>query len=130
MKCLLVSASGTRMESALIVVYTRAAMMLRLWQSKLTAAARCELEADSRKVCVLVCVCSTQMGSACCRDYAPALIVVCNRAAMKLRLVEQACSCCTVRGGRGEGGLKRYACSYLPLPLGCRVFATATTHSS
>ena len=84
MKCLLVPASGTRMESALIVVCIRAAMMLRLWQSKLTAAARCELEADSRKVCVLVCVCSTRIESDCRRDYAPTLIMICNRATMKL----------------------------------------------
>ena len=40
------------------------------------------------------------MESACRRDHAPALIVVCNGAAMmKLRLMEQACGCCTVRGG-------------------------------
>ena len=41
----------------------------------------------------------TRVESACRPDHAPALIVVCNGAAMKkLRVVEQACGCCAVRG--------------------------------
>ena len=50
--------------------------------------------------------------------------MVCTGAAINLRLVEQACGCSTVRGGR----LKVLACSCLPPALGWRVLATATTH--
>ena len=49
---------------------------------------------------MLIVAFGTRMESACCRGQAPALIVVCNRAAMKLRLMEQACGCSTVRGGQ------------------------------
>ena len=56
------------------------------------AAPRCEAEADAR--CVLVSAVCTRMESACRRDHAPALIVVCT-----LRLMEQACGCSTVQGG-------------------------------
>ena len=51
---------------------------------------------------MLVAVVCTRHESACCRDHAPALIVVCNGAAMKLSLMEQACECCTVQGGGGR----------------------------
>ena len=50
------------------------------------------------------CACSslppgTQMQSACRPEQAPALVVVCNGAAMELRVMEQACDgCSTVRG--------------------------------
>ena len=67
---------------------------------KRAAAPRCEAEVDA--MCVLVSASGTRMESACRRDQAPALIVVCNGAAMKLRLMEQACGCCTVRGGGGR----------------------------
>ena len=49
--------------------------------------------------------------------------VVCKRDAMKLRLVEQACSCSTVRGG---DGLKS-ACASLPPALVWRVLAATTS---
>ena len=42
---------------------------------------------------------------------------------MKLRLMEQACGCCTVRGG---GGCKVRACSSLPLALRWIVLASKT----
>ena len=53
----------------------------------------------------------TRAESACRCDHAPALNVVCNGAAMKLRLMEQACGgggcCTTVRGGGGVKVLGR-----------------------
>ena len=43
----------------------------------------------------------------CRRDQAPAGVCLCNRCIWKLRLIEQACGCCT---GRNGGGLMVYAC--------------------
>ena len=49
-------------------------------------AARCEAEADAR--CVLVSASGTRMESAWHGDHAPALIAVCNGAAMKPRPID------------------------------------------
>ena len=62
------------------------------------------------------------------------MIVVCNGVAMKLRLVVQACGCCTVRGG---DGVKDHDPGPGPDPVhpeqrrghvGWRVPAATTTH--
>ena len=51
----------------------------------------------------------TRHQSACRHDQAPAASSACilgNQAAMKLRLIDQACGCSTVRGGGSGSGLK------------------------
>ena len=78
-------------------------MMLRLLVEQASGCACTVRGKGGLKVCMLVYVCSTRIESAGQRDHAPALIVVCTKTAMMLRLLEQACSCCTVRG---EGELK------------------------
>ena len=48
---------------------------------------------------------------------------------MKLRLIEQACGCCTVRGGGGRKERRKVrARSSLPLVLWWRVLAARTRH--
>ena len=103
--------------------------------SKVAAAPpRCVAEADSR--CVLVSAAGTPVESACRHDHAPD--TCCKRfdfateAAIKLRLIEQACGCSTVRGGdrpkvRARLCLWRVrACrqDQPPAPAGAFAFAT------
>ena len=44
----------------------------------------------------------TRVQSACRLDHAPAMFVSCDGAAMKLRLMEQACGCTTVHDAVGD----------------------------
>ena len=98
-------------------------MKLSLMEQACDGAARCMVDRDAR--CVLVSAFGTRVQIACHHDHAPALIVCCNGAAMKLRLMEQACDgCSTVRGGQG---LKVRARLCL-LALGCRLLAASTKH--
>ena len=89
------SASGTRMESAM------QSPRHSVRSSKLAAAQQCEAEADSR--CVLVSASGTWVTRPCRRRPAPSSVGhLCNAAAVKRRLIEQACSCSIVRGGGGR----------------------------
>ena len=79
---------------------------------------------------MLVFVACNCVQSACRRDQALAGLCFCNGAATKLRLIEQACGCSTVRGGGGgkvhvlvsAAGIRPCTC--------CVIFAFATEPSS
>ena len=80
--------------------------------SKVAAAPRCEAEADSR--CVLASAAGAPSESACRQDHTPATVggfAFATEAAMKLRLIEQACRCSTVRG-RGRLKVRARLCRW------------------
>ena len=65
------------------------------WSSNIAAALRCMVQVDTR--CVLVSVGGTLYDGECLprTDQAPQAFWLCNGAAIKLRLIELACSCST-----------------------------------
>ena len=72
---------------------------------------------------MLVAVVCTRHESACCRDHAPALIVVSNGAAMKLRLMEQSYSCPRISRCEAERDSRMVLAR---LCLKCRVLVAPT----
>ena len=135
--CVPVCLCSTRMESAghhdhapaLIVICTGAATKLRLLveQASGCCTVRGKGGINNQGVCVLVCVCSTRMmESAGQRDHAPALIVVCTRTTMMLRLLEASLQ--LLHGARRRRTQERCACSSVIVALGWEVLASAVTH--
>ena len=70
-------------------------------------------------MCVLVSASGTWTESACCPDKTPVLMEFCNRAAMRCRLMEQACGCSLERGV-SRGGQPACECTYFCAVLNWR----------
>ena len=101
-------------------------MMLRLLVEQASGCACRVRGKGGLKVCMLVCVCSTRIESAGQRDHAPALIVVCTRTTMMLRLLEASLQ--LLHGARRRRTQERCACSSVIVALGWEVLASAVTH--